>query len=87
LSIAEKISDESTPEERAAATAALTSLRNSLLPENALSAKFTTTHGPDLKQISGTLYVGTHPGEDQRALWFRIGGRVYPTGMMHASFD
>lgn len=58
----------------------LGSLRNSLMPENALSARFSTTAGPDLKQVSGTVYAGTHPGEEQRILWFKIEERLIPTG-------
>ena len=54
--------------------------RNSLLPENSLSARFTTTAGADLKQVSGTVYAGAHPGEDQRILWFKIEERLIPTG-------
>ena len=67
------------PEDKAAATAERTSLRNSILPDNTLSARFTTTAGPDLKQVSGTVYVGAHNGEDQRILWFRVHDRMYPT--------
>lgn len=55
-------------------------LRNSLMPENALSARFSTTAGPDLKQVSGTVYAGTHSGEEQRILWFKIEERLIPTG-------
>lgn len=55
-------------------------LRNALLPENALSAKFTTTAGPELKQVSGTVYVGTHPGDAQRVLWLKLEERMFPTG-------
>lgn len=58
----------------------LGALRNSLLPENALSARFTTTAGPDLKQVSGTVYAGAHPGDEQRILWFRVEERLVPTG-------
>ena len=58
----------------------LGAIRNSLLPENVLSARFTTTAGPDLKQVSGTLYVGAHPGEDQRILWFKVEEIIIPTG-------
>ncbi|KAH0558691.1 hypothetical protein GP486_004660 [Trichoglossum hirsutum] len=47
----------------------LAAVRNSLLPESPLVAKFTTTAGPNLKAVSGTVYVGTHPGEEQRILW------------------
>ncbi|KAI9661937.1 MAG: hypothetical protein M1821_009177 [Bathelium mastoideum] len=66
-------------EAQAASTAEHTSLRNRLLPDNAQSARFTTTHGPDLRKVSGTVYVGTHPGEEQRALWVNIEDRMYPT--------
>ncbi|KAL4895949.1 hypothetical protein BDV59DRAFT_146983 [Aspergillus ambiguus] len=63
----------------------LTSIRNSLLPENSLSARFTTTAGPQLREVQGTVYVGTHPGSDERILWFKLehgpgaDGRLYPT--------
>lgn len=70
---------EQTSEEKAEATAAHTALRNSILPDNTQSARFTTTHGPDLKQASGTVYVGSHNGEEGRVLWFQIEGRVYPS--------
>lgn len=66
-------------EEKAAAVAEKTALRNSILPDNALSARFTTTHGPDLKQVSGTVYAGSHNGEEQRILWFKVDDRMYPT--------
>lgn len=55
-------------------------LRNSLLPEGSLSARFTTTAGPNLTQVSGTVYVGAHPGEEQRVLWIKIEERLVPTG-------
>ena len=54
-------------------------IRNSLLPEGSLSARFTTTAGPDLKQVSGTVYVGAHPGEEQRVLWLNVHDRLIPT--------
>jgi len=54
-------------------------IRNSLLPEGCQSARFTTTAGPDLKQVSGTVYVGAHPGKDQRVLWLSINDRLIPT--------
>ncbi|KAL9044353.1 MAG: hypothetical protein Q9214_002503 [Letrouitia sp. 1 TL-2023] len=57
----------------------LGALRNSLVPENALSARFTTTTGPDLTQVSGIVYVGAHPGEEQRVLWFKFEDRLIPT--------
>ncbi|KAI9776992.1 MAG: hypothetical protein M1839_009136 [Geoglossum umbratile] len=49
--------------------AELAAIRNSLLPDSSMTAKFTTTAGPDLKTVSGTVYVGAHPGEEQRILW------------------
>lgn len=69
------------PEDKTAFTAGLTALRKSLLPENALSARFTTTAGPDLKQVSGTIYVGSHEGTsgEQRILWVKLFDRMYPT--------
>lgn len=71
------------PEDKTASSAPLTALRRSLLPENALSARFTTTAGPDLKQVSGTVYVGSHEGtgEQQKVLWVKVGDKMYPTGM------
>ncbi|KAF1917832.1 hypothetical protein BDU57DRAFT_445699 [Ampelomyces quisqualis] len=69
------------PEDKTAPTACLTALRKSLLPENALSARFTTTAGPDLKQVSGTVYVGSHGGTngEQRVLWIKFFDKMYPT--------
>jgi len=67
--------------EQAAPALTLGTLRNSLLPENALSARFTTTAGPELKQISGTVYVGAHSGEEQRVLWFKVEEKLIPTGL------
>jgi translation initiation factor 2D len=62
-------------------TATLSSLRNSLLPESTSSARFTTTSGPNQILVSGTIYVGTHPGQDERVLWFQYGksSRLIPT--------
>ncbi|CBF88269.1 putative RNA binding protein Ligatin/Tma64 [Aspergillus nidulans FGSC A4] len=66
----------------------LTSIRNALLPENCLSARFTTTAGPDLREVQGTVYVGTHSDGDERVLWFKIDQgpgaekRLYPTVYM-----
>lgn len=72
--------DTASAEDKAAATAARTSLRNSLFPDNVQSARFTTTHGPDLKKVSGTVYVGAQPGEDTRILWFKIEEVMFPSG-------
>ncbi|KAI1854990.1 hypothetical protein JX265_012345 [Neoarthrinium moseri] len=59
----------------------LSSPRASLLPESTSSARFTTTSGPNLAPVSGTIYVGTHPGQDERILWFQTGKnpRLIPT--------
>ncbi|EFW13882.1 hypothetical protein D8B26_005942 [Coccidioides posadasii str. Silveira] len=63
----------------------IATVRNALLPENTQSARFTTTAGPNLQSVQGTIYVGTHPGGDERVLWFRLeqgpgtDGRIYPT--------
>ncbi|KAF2271911.1 uncharacterized protein EI97DRAFT_427338 [Westerdykella ornata] len=68
-------------EDKAASAAPLTALRKSLLPENSQSARFTTTAGPDLKQVSGTIYAGSHEGtgDEQRILWVKVEDKMYPT--------
>ncbi|KAJ5753026.1 hypothetical protein N7520_009943 [Penicillium odoratum] len=66
-------------------TASLSAVRNALLPENALTARFTTTAGPDLREVQGIVYVGAHTDGDERVLWFKIehgpgaDKRLYPT--------
>ncbi|KAJ6109492.1 hypothetical protein N7486_001727 [Penicillium sp. IBT 16267x] len=63
----------------------LSAVRNSLLPENALTARFTTTGGPDLREVQGIVYVGAHADGDERVLWFKLehgpgaDKRLYPT--------
>ncbi|KAF8246636.1 hypothetical protein K440DRAFT_602077 [Wilcoxina mikolae CBS 423.85] len=59
----------SSPEEASTGEAAL---RNLLFPDGTSSAKFTTTHGPDLTPVNGTLYFGTHADSDERPLWVRV---------------
>lgn len=71
--------EQQTPEQKAEATASHSALRNSLLPESVQSARFTTTHGPELKTASGTVYIGSHVGEEARILWFEIERRMYPS--------
>ncbi|KIX94130.1 uncharacterized protein Z520_10156 [Fonsecaea multimorphosa CBS 102226] len=63
------------------ATPALTSVRTSLVPETCLSARFTTHAGPNATLVSGTVYVGAHPGQEERILWIQYGkdSRLYPT--------
>ncbi|KAF7550220.1 hypothetical protein G7Z17_g5850 [Cylindrodendrum hubeiense] len=51
----------------------LASLRNSLVPESTSSARFTTLLGPNLSLVSGTIYVGAHPDQEERILWFQSG--------------
>ena len=68
--------------ESAPSAPTLTSIRASLLPDNCQSARFTTHSGPDSKLVSGTIYVGSHPGEEERILWLQMGQnspRLYPT--------
>jgi translation initiation factor 2D len=50
-----------------------------------LTARFTTTAGPDLRELQGIVYVGTHPDGEERVLWFKLehgpgaDKRLYPT--------
>lgn len=62
-------------------TPALTSIRASLIPETCLSARFTTHAGASATLVSGTVYVGAHPGQEERILWIQYGkdSRLYPT--------
>ncbi|CAG8088993.1 unnamed protein product [Penicillium olsonii] len=66
-------------------SSSLTSIRNALLPDNSLTARFTTTAGPDLRELTGIVYVGTHPDGEERVLWFKLehgpgaDKRLYPT--------
>jgi translation initiation factor 2D len=71
--------DNESTEQKAEVTAARSSLRSSLLPENVQSARFTTTHGPDLKHATGHVYVGSQNGGDARILWWQIDGKMYPS--------
>lgn len=66
--------------ETATAASGLGDLRNSLLPEGSLSARFITTAGPKLSPVSGTIYVGTFEGQEQRVLWIKIDEKLVPTG-------
>ncbi|KAJ5291330.1 hypothetical protein N7478_000581 [Penicillium angulare] len=78
-------SPETQPDAAPSTTPTLSAIRNALLPENALTARFTTTAGPDLREVQGIVYVGTHPEGDERVLWFKIehgpgfSKRFYPT--------
>ncbi|KAI9837416.1 MAG: hypothetical protein M1838_004827 [Thelocarpon superellum] len=57
----------------------VSSIRNALVPENSQAARFTTTAGPKLKVVSGTVYVGPYAGPDLRILWVKVDERMYPT--------
>lgn len=81
-------STEASPDDSATSNATspnLTTVRNSILPENSLSGRFTTTTGPDLREVQGTVYVGTHAESEERILWFKFehgpgaDQRLYPT--------
>lgn len=65
--------------DHAKGTSGIGAVRNSLLPEGCQSARFTTTAGPDLKQVSGTVFVGAYPGKEPRVLWLSINDRLIPT--------
>lgn len=62
-------------------TPALSSIRTSLVPETCLSARFITHAGANAVVVSGTVYVGAHPGQEERILWIQYGkvARLYPT--------
>ncbi|KAI9759130.1 MAG: hypothetical protein M4579_002577 [Chaenotheca gracillima] len=70
---------EEAPEGKAPSNVGLTSLRNSILPDNALSARFSTTVGAEQRKVSGEVYIGTHVGKEQRVLWIQYDGRMHPT--------
>jgi translation initiation factor 2D len=59
----------------------LSSVRSSLLPDNLQTARFTTLAGATATLVSGTVYVGSHPGLEERILWIQYGKevRLYPT--------
>lgn len=67
-------------EEQTGSGSGIGSLRNSLLPDGSLSAKFTTTVGHDLETVTGTVFVGAYPGEEPRILWLRLNENIIPTG-------
>ena len=62
-------------------TPALSAIRTSLIPETCLLARFTTHAGANATLVSGTLYVGAHPGQEERILWIQYGKelKLYPT--------
>ncbi|KAH6988394.1 hypothetical protein EDB80DRAFT_730047 [Ilyonectria destructans] len=59
----------------------LASLRNSLLPESTSSAHFTAISGQGSAAVGSVVYIGAHPGQDERILWFQSGKnpRLIPT--------
>ena len=56
-----------------------------LRPSGTPSCPPTPTAGPDLRELQGIVYVGTHPDGDERVLWFKLehgpgaDKRLYPT--------
>ncbi|MCJ1404611.1 hypothetical protein MMC11_007837 [Xylographa trunciseda] len=79
LGIRKEEDDVSNADEQAKTSEDISALRSSLLPDGSQSAKFSTTTGPDLKTLTGIVYVGARLGEDQRILWFKINEKIYPT--------
>ncbi|KAJ5314163.1 uncharacterized protein N7443_001047 [Penicillium atrosanguineum] len=73
------------PSAGSATVPTLSSIRSAFLPDNTQTARFTTTAGPDLREVQGIVYVGAHAGEEERVLWFKIehgpgyDKRLYPT--------
>ncbi|KAI5800368.1 RNA binding protein-like protein Ligatin/Tma64 [Peziza echinospora] len=59
--------------------AKIVAVRNSLVPEILTSAKFTTKVGPNLDTVSGVVYTGSHPGEQNRPLWVKYDDVLLPT--------
>ncbi|KAF5227438.1 hypothetical protein FAUST_11774, partial [Fusarium austroamericanum] len=59
----------------ASSTSTLSSLRNSLLPDSTSSARFITP------TEQGIVYIGAHPDQEERVLWFQTGKnpRLIPT--------
>lgn len=59
----------------ASSTSTLSFLRNALLPDSTSSARFITP------TEQGTVYIGSHPDQDERVLWFQTGKnpRLIPT--------
>ncbi|RMZ80278.1 hypothetical protein DV738_g2840, partial [Chaetothyriales sp. CBS 135597] len=56
----------------------LASIRVSLVPETCLSARFTTYAGANATLVSGTIFVGAHPGQEERILWIQYGQNPKP---------
>ncbi|KAL8804444.1 MAG: hypothetical protein Q9182_002549 [Xanthomendoza sp. 2 TL-2023] len=79
VEIPPKPEDDQPEQSNDTATLSIGVIRNGLLPENSQSARFTTTAGKDLKQVSGTVYVGAHPAQEQRVLWIKIEEKIIPT--------
>ena len=82
LDLLPDVPGDASEEQKAAVAQTRTTLREKILPENAMSAKFSTTHGPDLKPVNGTVYVGSYKDDDQRVLWFKIYDQIYPSVYM-----
>ncbi|KAK6498520.1 hypothetical protein TWF481_011108 [Arthrobotrys musiformis] len=82
-----------TPEEPTAASSsttptidpAITALRNTLLPESTVAAKFTTTLGPQLTPVNGIIYSGVHADSSvltdgkTRPLWVKSDEGWFPS--------
>ncbi|KAF4445363.1 hypothetical protein F53441_10912 [Fusarium austroafricanum] len=76
VSLPEQPSDEApTGNQSQSQSQSQSTLRNSLLPESTSSARFITP------TEQGTVYIGAHPDQDERILWFQTGKnpRLIPT--------
>jgi hypothetical protein len=81
LPVPDKPPDDASAEDKAAAAAALTDLRNALLPESAMAARFSTTVGAEARTVGGSVYAAAlAPGGEVRVLWVKVDERMYPTG-------
>ncbi|KAL8709777.1 MAG: hypothetical protein Q9220_005563 [cf. Caloplaca sp. 1 TL-2023] len=79
IEVSSKDAEEQTPGSHDPTTLGIGAIRNALLPDNTQSARFTTTVGKDLRQASGTLYVGSYDGEEYRVLWIKLEEKLIPT--------
>ncbi|EXL41543.1 hypothetical protein FOCG_15713 [Fusarium oxysporum f. sp. radicis-lycopersici 26381] len=70
-----QVSIQESGDDASSGTQSQTALRNSLLPESTSSARFITP------TEQGTVYIGAHPDQDERVLWFQTGKnpRLIPT--------
>lgn len=83
----EAVEEDGADKEQSSAVSGLGALRSALLPEGSMSARVTTTHGPDQTPVSGTIYVGSYPNQEVRVLWLKLEDRIYPTGQFNRASE